>query len=155
MLFRSLDRCQIPLMQKAIRARKPILAICRGHQILNVVCGGTLYQDNTLHGGEVFKHFQSADRSDYCHMVHIEPGSTLHTLFGDQIWTNSFHHQSVKDLGRGLRVTARAEDGIVEAIELEDYPFGLGIQWHPEGMFEEEDSMHPLFEAFIQACTSR
>lgn len=150
-----LDRCQIPLMQKIIQARKPFLAICRGHQVLNVACGGTLYQDNSLHGTDTFKHFQAADRADATHLVHITPGSTLYDLFGDSVWTNSFHHQSVKAPGKGLRICATAEDGIVEAIELENYPFGLGIQWHPEGMFPVEDSMRPLFEALIKKAAGK
>lgn len=145
------DRCQIPLMQKIIAARKPFLAICRGHQVLNVACGGTLYQDVTLHG-EVIKHFQATDTGDFSHKVTIEKGSRLHELLGDTAWTNSFHHQSVKDLGMGLIITARADDGIVEAVELTDYPYGLGIQWHPEAMFPVEDSMRPLFAGLVEAA---
>ncbi|MCI6887444.1 MAG: gamma-glutamyl-gamma-aminobutyrate hydrolase family protein [Lachnospiraceae bacterium] len=148
----QLDRCQIPLMQKIIAARKPFLAICRGNQVLNVACGGTLYQDNTLQGKETFKHMQATDRGDISHLVHLEPGSTFHRLFGDRVWTNSYHHQSVRDLGEGLRICGRAEDGIVEAIELVDYPCGLGIQWHPEIMFHTDDHMKPLFEELIKAA---
>lgn len=146
----TLDRCQIPLIRKVIAARKPFLAICRGNQLLNVACGGTLYQDVRLHG-EVFKHIQSTDTGDFSHKVHIEPGSRLYSLLGDTAWTNSFHHQSVKELGRGLAVTAHTDDGIIEGIELTDYPFGLGIQWHPEAMFAVEDSMRPLFAGLIEA----
>lgn len=146
-----LDRCQIPLMRKVIKAGKPLLAICRGHQVLNVACGGTLYQDVTLHG-DVMKHFQATDNGDYSHLVHIEKGSRLYEMFGDKVWTNSFHHQSVKELGQGLMVTARAEDGIVEGVELVGYPYGLGVQWHPEAMFTVEDSMRPLFMGLIEAC---
>lgn len=147
-----LDRCQIPLMQKVIAARKPFLAICRGNQVLNVACGGTLYQDNSLHSGETFKHMQATDRGDASHLVYFEPDNTFHDLFGDTVMTNSYHHQSVKDLGKGLRICGRANDGIIEAIELEDYPCGLGIQWHPEMMFLVEDSMRPLFEALTKAA---
>ncbi len=150
-----LDQCQIPLMQKIIRSRKPFLAICRGNQVLNVACGGTLYQDNSLHGAGVFKHMQEAERSDATHLVHITPGSALYELYGNSVWTNSFHHQSVKALGNGLRICGTAEDGIVEAIELENYPFGLGVQWHPEGMFPAEDSMRPLFEALIKKAAGK
>lgn len=146
-----LDRCQIPLMRKVIAARKPFLAICRGHQVLNVACGGTLYQDVTL-CGDVMKHFQATDSGDYSHLVHIEKESRIHEMFGDTAWTNSFHHQSVKELGRGLVITAHAEDGIVEGVELADYPYGLGVQWHPEAMFAVEDSMRPLFAGLIEAC---
>lgn len=146
-----LDRCQIPLMKKVIAAGKPFLAICRGHQVLNVARGGTLYQDVTLYG-EVIKHFQATDNGDCSHRVHIEKGSRLYEMFGDTVWTNSYHHQSIKDLGEGLVVTARAEDGIVEAAELDGYPYGLGVQWHPEAMFAAEDSMRPLFAGLVDAC---
>lgn len=145
------DRCQIPLMQKVIAARKPFLAICRGHQILNVACGGSLYQDVSLHG-DVMKHIQGAERGDSCHVVHLEPGNTFFEMFGKVVWTNSYHHQSVKELGHGLRICGRTEDGIVEAIELENYPYGLGTQWHPEVMLEAEDSMLVLFEGLIKAA---
>lgn len=145
------DRCQIPLMQKVIAARKPFLAICRGNQVLNVACGGTLYQDVRIYG-EVLKHMQSADNGDYSHQVHITAGNRLHEMFGDTVWTNSFHHQSVRDLGKGLVITAHTDDGIVEAIELVDYPYGMGIQWHPEAMFAFEDSMEPLFAGLIEAA---
>ncbi len=148
----KLDRCQIPLMQKVIAAKKPFLAICRGNQVLNVACGGTLYQDNSLHGGETFKHMQATDRGDGSHLVHLETGNTFYRLFGDTVWTNSYHHQSVKEIGKSLQICGCAEDGIVEAIELIDYPFGLGIQWHPEVMFQAEDSMKPLFEGLINAA---
>lgn len=146
------DRCQIPLMQKVIAARKPFLAICRGHQVLNVACGGSLYQDVSMHGDDVFKHVQGAERGDACHLVHLDPGNTFSRIFGNAVWTNSYHHQSVKELGNGLRICGRSEDGIVEAIELIDYPYGLGTQWHPEVQLEAESSMLPLFEELIKAA---
>lgn len=146
------DRSQLALVQKVIAARKPFLAICRGNQVLNVACGGSLYQDLSLSGSDVFKHMQSAERGDACHVVHLEPDNTFFNLFGKVVWTNSYHHQSVKELGHGLRICGRTEDGIIEAIELEDYPCGLGIQWHPEVMLESENSMLVLFEKLIQTA---
>ena len=89
---------------------------------------------------------------DISHQVTITPGTKLHQLFGDRIWTNSYHHQSVKKLGDGLVISAMADDGIVEAIELKDYPYGLGIQWHPEGMLVAGDNMLPLFQGLADAC---
>ncbi|HIT65371.1 MAG TPA: gamma-glutamyl-gamma-aminobutyrate hydrolase family protein [Candidatus Ventrimonas merdavium] len=148
----KLDRCQIPLMQKIIAARKPVLAICRGNQVLNVACGGTLYQDNSLKGEGIARHMIKDDMGDISHQVTITPGTKLHQLFGDRIWTNSYHHQSVKKLGDGLVISAMADDGIVEAIELKDYPYGLGIQWHPEGMLVAGDNMLPLFQGLADAC---
>lgn len=146
----KLDKSQIGLMKRVIAARKPFLAICRGHQVLNVACGGTLYQDNQLHGDQVMKHMQQGDRGDVSHEISIQPGSILHQLFGSRIWTNSYHHQSIRRLGEGLVVTASADDGIVESVALADYPFGIGVQWHPEVMLLADDGMLPLFEAFIK-----
>ena len=149
----QLDRFQIPFCQKAIQTGKPILAICRGHQVLNVACGGSLYQDVTDYSPNVFQHAQTAELADGCHTVWLEPGSALEQIFGaSSLWTNSYHHQSVKALGQGLKITARTEDGIVEGIELEGHPFGIGIQWHPEKVYPFDDSAAPIFEAFVQAC---
>ena len=148
----KLDRSQIGLLKRVIAARKPFLAICRGHQVLNVVCGGTLYQDNSLHGGEIARHMVKDDRGDVSHQVTIYPDSTLHTMFGDRIWINSYHHQSVHKLGDGLKITAVADDGIIEAVELVDYPYGRGIQWQPEAMLIAGDEMLPVFEGLIEAA---
>lgn len=148
----KLDRGQIGLAKKVIAARKPFVAICRGNQVLNVACGGTLYQDNSLHGGEIAKHMQKSDRGDISHEVTIHAGSTLHELYGERIWINSYHHQSIKNVGDGLKVTAVADDGIIEAVELVDYPYGLGIQWHPEVMLLADDGMKGLFDGLVKAA---
>lgn len=142
----KLDRSQIGLLRRVIAARKPFLAICRGHQVLNVACGGTLYQDNSLKDGAIARHMIRDDRGDVSHQVTLSPNSTLHELFGDRIWVNSYHHQSIKNLGDNLKISAVADDGIIEAVELINYPFGLGIQWHPEAMLVASDDMLPLFE---------
>ena len=149
-----LDKLQIPFAQKVIAARKPVLGICRGHQVLNVACGGTLYQDLSEIEGVQLKHFQDAGYGDIAHKVTIEPDTILSRLYEDrQIWVNSFHHQAVKDFGKNIRLAATSSDGVVEAIEIEDYPFGLGLQWHPESMFGVGvESMRPIFEAFVNAC---
>lgn len=147
-----LDRSQIGLIRRVIKARKPFVAICRGHQVLNVACGGTLYQDNSLHGEGTARHMIRDDRGDVSHQVSLKPGTTLYNMFGERIWTNSYHHQSVKKLGDGLKIAATADDGIVEAIELIDYPYGLGIQWHPEAMLLASDDMLPVFTGLIAAA---
>lgn len=144
-----LDRYQLPLIKKVMKLRKPFLAICRGHQLLNVACNGTLYQDISEISGYTLKHTQAAERQDVSHLVQIKTGTVLANLLGKEVWTNSYHHQSVKQLGDNLVVSATAEDGIIEAIELQGYPYGIGIQWHPEMMFEWEDSMRPLFEQLV------
>ena len=148
----KLDRSQIGLIRRVIKARKPFLAICRGHQVLNVACGGTLYQDNSLHGQGTARHMIKDDRGDVSHQVTLKPGTTLYNMFGERVWTNSYHHQSVKKLGDGLMIAGTADDGIVEAIELIDYPYGLGIQWHPEAMLVASDDMLPVFTGLIEAA---
>ncbi len=148
----KLDKSQIGLIRRVIQARKPFVAICRGHQVLNVACGGTLYQDNSLHGENTARHMIRDDRGDISHQVTISPDTTLYQMFGERIWTNSYHHQSVKKLGEGLKLAAVADDGIVEAIELIDYPYGLGIQWHPEAMLLASDDMLPVFTGLIEAA---
>lgn len=149
----KLDKSQIGLVKRVIAARKPFLAICRGNQVLNVACGGTLYQDNSLHGGDIAKHMQKTDRGDVSHEVTIQEGSVLHGMYGGKLWTNSYHHQSIKALGEGLKITADADDGIIEAVELIDYPYGLGIQWHPEVMLLADEDMRPLFDGLIGAAS--
>lgn len=150
----SMDRTQIPLMQDVIRSQKPVLGICRGHQVLNVACGGSLYQDISEISGTYIKHHQETGNGDVSHQVIIHPDSKLHALFGNKLMVNSYHHQAVKHLGANLVAVAHSLDGVVEAIEIENYPFGLGIQWHPEAMFGiGDDSMKPIFDAFIKAAS--
>lgn len=149
----KLDKSQIGLVKKVIAARKPFVAICRGNQVLNVACGGTLYQDNSLHGGDIAKHMQKTDRGDVSHEITVHEGSILHGMYGGRIWINSYHHQSIKVLGDGLKVTAVADDGIIEAVELADYPYGLGIQWHPEVMLLADEGMRPLFDGLVEAAS--
>lgn len=150
----SLDQCQIPFLQKILKTRKPVLGICRGNQVLNVACGGTLYQDISEIPNTCLKHFQETKPGDTSHHVSICSDSILSKLYGSNIMVNSYHHQAVKDCGRNVIPIAYSSDGVVEAIQLKDYPYGLGIQWHPELMFAVgDDSMRPLFESFIEACT--
>lgn len=146
-----LDEYQLSLMKKVMESGKPFMAICRGIQVLNVACGGTLYQDSSVVPGTVMKHMQASDRGDISHEVTIVPGTRLASMFGEKVWTNSYHHQSIKDLGKGLVIAARADDGVVEAVELDDYGYGMGIQWHPEVMFKVSDSMRPLFQGLVEA----
>lgn len=150
-----LDDFQIPLMQMVLESRKPFVAICRGIQVLNVALGGTLYQDVTEYSEKTVKHIQEANRGDVTHPVEIQEGTQLYDLFGGQIWTNSFHHQALKKVAERLTVSARCPDGIVEAVEVKDYPYGMGIQWHPEGMLPYDDAMLPLFQELVRASISK
>ena len=124
------DLSDILLMQEALKAGIPMLCICRGMQLLNVVCGGTLYQDIPSQISGAIKHKGS---SYVLHPVSVDSGSLLNKITGKKtLSVYSYHHQSVKDTGAGLRVTATSRDGIVEAIEFEDMPYVAAVQFHPE-----------------------
>ena len=146
----SLDLYQIRLMKKILETDKPVLAICRGMQILNVACGGTIYQDINLVNFDTLTHTQnSVSRRDISHKVIFEPGSMVNKLLGNFAYTNSFHHQSVDRLGKGLTVSGFTGDAIVEAIEMPSHSFVIGVQWHPEYMLDLSN-MKQLFYALIR-----
>ena len=147
----ALDLFQIRLMKKVLESGKPVLAICRGIQILNVACGGTIQQDLFLDNTSYFQHMQhSSLRSEISHKITCTKGSILYKITGPYIFVNSFHHQILKDLGEGLVTTAVASDGAIEAVELPTAPFVMGLQWHPECMFRSSFEMRHLFSIFIQ-----
>lgn len=136
------------LVTLALRLKKPILAICYGAQLVNVALGGSLIQDipaeiktNLIH--------KTLENDKYTHPVIIKKGTLLHKIIGtDCIEVNSTHHQATKKLGKGLIDTACTDDGIIEAIEGEDYPFLVGVQWHPERMINNTQHLK-LFKALI------
>jgi len=147
-----LDAFEIALAQAADRRGTPLLAICRGAQLLNVARGGTLIQHLPDVVGHAIEHRQRAPADALTHAVAIDADSRLAEILG---WTegrvNSFHHQAVDRLGRGLRVTARAPDGTIEAFEDPDRPFLLAVQWHAEYLVRQPQHA-PLFDAFAAAC---
>lgn len=148
----ALDRFQMAVLSWAMAGKMPVLAICRGLQVVNVALGGTLFQDiATQAPGQVLKHTQDVISFDTDHEIKIEPGSRLHTIFGDRIPVNSRHHQAIDSLGEGLVITARAPDGIIEAAEHQTLPMDL-VQWHPELMLQKNDVMLPLFKSFVERC---
>ncbi len=145
---------EIALIKEAILQEKPILGICRGCQMLNVALGGTLYQDIPNQIPQHIQHQSTQKPKWQTHPIKIEPGSLLHKIIGEtEITVNSSHHQAIKDVAQGLRVTARAADNVVEAVELDTARFILGVQWHPEEMQNERTS-ELLLGAFVSACTS-
>lgn len=149
----SLDLFQIRLMKRVLETEKPIFAICRGMQVLNVACGGTIYQDISLQPGDNLNHMQhSAARHEISHKVACVKGSLLHKITGSYIFVNSFHHQTVGTPGDGLLITATASDGTAEAIEMPSHPFVVGVQWHPESMYRNSFEMRHLFSVFVQRC---
>lgn len=124
------DEFEIALLEAALALRKPVLGICRGAQLINVVCGGTLMPDLAIGQGNSHASY-AYPRTYRRHEVRFDDGSLSHRLYGPRISVNSFHHQAVDQAGAGVTVTGRAGDGVAEAIEVEGAPV-LGLQWHPE-----------------------
>ncbi|MGD8625793.1 MAG: gamma-glutamyl-gamma-aminobutyrate hydrolase family protein [Anaerolineae bacterium] len=148
------DETELRLARWAAAEGKPLLAICRGIQVLNVALGGSLYQDiaSQLPGAGRHDWYPDLPRDLRPHRVTIEPGTRLASLLGrGEQGVNSLHHQAAENVAPGLEVAARAEDGIVEALEVEGHPFALGVQWHPEELASEDARQQGLFDALVEA----
>jgi putative glutamine amidotransferase len=153
-IYPDKDNFDILIVKIALELNKPILAICRGHQILNVAFGGTLYQDLSDKEDCYIKHHQQAKDGAATHTLNIIENSILHKILGDSIISNTFHHQAIKDLAPGFKVTAYSKDNVIEAIEKDGEDFVVGVQFHPEIMTAYSDKkMLKLFESFIAACS--
>ncbi|MBS1819622.1 MAG: gamma-glutamyl-gamma-aminobutyrate hydrolase family protein [Acidobacteria bacterium] len=154
------DEFEIALVREARRLGLPIFAICRGIQVMNVACGGTLVQDIPTQAKTALDHsFKVPPHKpfDYAHDVWVDDNSLLARLMSERLngsdscAVNSRHHQAVKDIAPGFKVVATAPDGIIEAIEDQSARFCLGVQWHPEN-FWRTGEFRPLFEGFIEAA---
>ena len=151
------DEFEIDLARRAMTGDVPLLAICRGAQVLNVAAGGTLVQDIPSALASDLSHAVNEPKNLECHDIAIVAGTKLSAVLGDSAdaacscRVNSRHHQSVGRTGKGLVVSARAADGIVEAIEKPNARFCIGVQWHPEN-FWESGEFRPLFDAFVEAA---
>ena len=147
------DELEFKVFQRAIDTSKPILAICRGMQLINAALGGTLYQDlSSQHPTEVTHRCVNA-KYDVEHAARLIEGTPLYDLIGkERITVNSYHHQAIKTLAVGLRASAVAEDGIIEAVYHTERRLS-GFQWHPERMLDKENRL--IFEDFIKECTRR
>lgn len=146
------DALELALCREALSRRLPVLAICRGHQVLNVATGGTLVQDIPSQIPGALDHDPDTERWDMAHQVRILPGTRLRAILGaDRVAVNSFHHQAVRETGRGVLVSATAEDGVIEGIEVPDQPFVVGVQWHPEAFWDHGRVFQPLFAALVAA----
>lgn len=142
------DAADLAALRRALDRRIPVLGVCRGHQLLNVALGGTLHQ----HLPDVVGHLRHSVEPATFGPVKVapEPGSRVASALGGdtlQVWCH--HHQAVDRLGDGLRVTARADDGTVEAVELDGHPFVVGVQWHPE----QEPKDVRVFAALVSAAS--
>lgn len=144
------DELESRLLQEALALDLPVLAICRGMQLFNVVHGGTLIQhlENTATHQVV-----SADSAGSVHQIAVVPGTALAAILGEgRHPVNSRHHQAVGVLGAGLTVSARsADDGVIEGLERSDKRFAVGVQWHPEDQVNADKTQKKLFEAFASA----
>lgn len=149
------DRVELQLTRRAVEDRKPIFGICRGAQVFNVALGGTLYQDLPAERPSDLRHanpFPKFPREHLAHSVKVEEESQLARLLGAPIVSvNSRHHQAVKEVAPGVDVSARAPDGVIEALELPAHPFALAVQWHPENL-QHLSGMRALFEKFVEAA---
>ena len=145
------DRYDLALIHEAVRQNKPVLAICRGLQAVNVAFGGTLYQDIPTQYETKVKHSSGLASKENYHRVILKEGSYIERLCGrGEILTNTSHHQAIMDLAEGFTVTARCEDGIIEAIECEERNI-IALQWHPERM-QDEETFRRLFAEFVDKC---
>jgi putative glutamine amidotransferase len=149
------DAFEIDLVRRALAADLPILAICRGLQVLNVALGGTLIQDIPSEPGGLLQHDAAGPANTLAHSVAITPGSCVAALVGpgESRGVNSRHHQAIRALGQGLVVTGTSPDGVIEAAEVPAARFCVGVQWHPENFKAGE--FDRLFEGFVDACRSR
>jgi putative glutamine amidotransferase len=142
------DRFEIEVVREALDRDLPVLAICRGMQVLNVSLGGSLIQDLPSELGGRVDHWDVERWDRGSHVVRTDPESRLGSLLGGRTMVNSMHHQAVDRIGRGLRPVSWADDGVVEAVELPEARFCLGVQWHPECLGRDDPS-YALFRSFV------
>jgi len=146
-------RFEKEILEAALAAGLPVLGICGGMQLLNVVRGGTLYQDLPSDAG-IGGHEQPAPKDVPTHPVKVAAGTLLWRLLGPPVpehRVNSTHHQAVREPGTGVLVAATAPDGVIEAIELPDLPFAVGVQWHPEAVRRHDPRQAGLFTGLVEA----
>jgi len=151
------DRVEITVARTAVAEQKPLLAICRGVQVLNVALGGSLWEDveqlmpQAMHHEYVHSH----PRNHLAHNVTIEPDSLLAKQLGrTETAVNSLHHQGIRRLAHELRATAVAPDGLIEGVEVINHPFAVGVQWHPENLIHNVPHMLGLFQGLVEAAAA-
>ncbi len=149
------DLFELEIARRCLQDAIPLLAICRGMQVLNVAAGGSLIQDLPSQVPVALPHAVEESFTTVAHALEVRDGTRLAQAVANGMAShvNSRHHQAVKHIGRGLVATAHASDGIVEAVEAEALPFCVGVQWHPEN-FWRTGEFQPLFELFAAACGS-
>lgn len=148
------DAFELALVREVIDRDKPLLTVCRGMQVLNVACGGTLYVDieSLIPGADKHDWWPKYQRDKLVHDLSVTPGSRLAEILGVNFArTNSLHHQAVNQVGDGLRSVAFALDGVIEALEHPGKRFVVGVQWHPEWL-QNLEPMRAIYRQFIQSC---
>ena len=154
------DETDLLVLKKAEELKLPVLGICFGMQIINVFRGGTLYQDIESQIKNCIKHEQGIPQGRNSHTVVVEPGNTLFRMTGGNngehnITVNSSHHQSVRLLGKNLKITARAKDEVIEGIEdTRNNGWCVGVQWHPELSWKTDQCSAKIFETFVEQCAN-
>lgn len=153
---RPRDTWELELIDETFQQRKPLLGICRGHQLLNVALGGTLLIDIPTQVPNALNHKQFDKKAEPVHEVSLTPGALLTTIMGEEKFgVNSTHHQAIGNLAKPLQAVGRTADGLIEAVELKDpgqMPFLLTVQFHPERLFDRYEAFLRIFGGFIQAC---
>lgn len=153
---RERDEFELALCRQAVEMNKAVLGICRGQQVLNVAMGGNLVVDIPSELPKAGQHrwWPNYQRNRLSHSVQLEENSRLAEIMGgNEFLVNSLHHQSVKELGEGLTVTAKATDGVIEALEMPGKHFVVSVQWHPEWL-QDYEPMRRIFKAFVEASNS-
>jgi len=150
------DLMETALVRLLLEKDKPLLAICRGCQVLNIAVGGDMYQDLYTQREGLLQHDQRSPRHHATHAIQLVEGTLLHRLAqGNPVRVNSFHHQAVRRVPSSFRIAARTADGVIEAIESARHRFVVGVQWHPECMAETDNFSRRLFEALVEAAGRR
>jgi putative glutamine amidotransferase len=154
------DWAELLLVRWALADKKPVLAVCRGAQLVNVAVGGSLYQDVGAQHPDAIKHdhfpIAGRRRDELAHEVRLTHGSRLQRLLGvESLAVNSMHHQGIDRLAPGLVPVATSPDGLIEGVETTNGHFMIGVQWHPEDLLDVDPRMQRLFEAFIDAARNR
>lgn len=137
---------------------KPILAICRGFQIINVLHGGTILQDLPYepYDGNFVLHPAWDSEGNFVHEIYVRPNTKLREIMRDDVIpVNSYHHQGIGKVGEGLTISGVSPDGLVEAFDIDDLDYGVGVQWHPEVLFDNNFDDGRLFKSFIEECRKR
>ncbi|MFR1039352.1 MAG: gamma-glutamyl-gamma-aminobutyrate hydrolase family protein [Clostridium sp.] len=152
----SRDKMEAYLFEKALQEDKPVFGICRGVQLMNVLLGGTLYQDLPTEHPSKTEHHMASPYDRPVHKVTVKEETLLADIIGaGEHGVNSYHHQAVKDLAPKAEAMAYSEDGLVEAIAVPDKTFIVGVQWHPEFAFEKDPECRAIVQAFVDACSKK